>query len=562
MNPEVWAPLPDTVALVTASGSTPMVADDDDWWRSEVELAPGDEYGFSLDGGPPLPDPRSRHQPHGVHGLSRIPGDDHRASDPWDGFELARSVLYEMHVGTFTPEGTFRAAIEKLDHLVELGVDAVSVMPVNQFSGVHGWGYDGVCLYAVHDPYGGPSGFRDFVSACHGRGLGVILDVVYNHLGPEGNYLGRFGPYFTDLYTTPWGEAVNLDGPGSHEVREFFIGNAFMWLDDYGVDGLRIDAVHALLDRSAIPFLEELSERVDDLEADLGRRLHLIAESDLNDPRLVWARERGGYQLEATWSDGFHHSLHAVLTGEQRGYYADYGTLGHVAKTLESVYVYDGRYSPFRDRLHGRPVEDVPGTRFLGYLQNHDQVGNRARGERISHLAGRGLVEAGATLVMTSPFIPMIFQGEEWAASTPFPYFSDHSDLELAEAVRRGRREEFASFGWEPDAMPDPQDPATFEAACLVWDEVDEDPHRDMVAWYRALIDLRHRTPELTDGRLDCVDVTVDDDAGTLLMRRGSIVVAVNISSESRRLATTPGHQLDLGPRSVAILQLVEGTGP
>lgn len=556
MTVSVWAPYPERVELVFGEERVDMSRDDSDWWHAPTDLQPGTDYGFSLDGGPALPDPRSRHQPEGIHGLSRVVARSRPADHRWHGFDLSAAVIYELHIGTFTEDGTFAAAAKQLDHLVDLGVTVVEVMPVNQFSGRHGWGYDGVGLYAVHQPYGGPQGFRDFVSECHEKGLGVMLDVVYNHLGPVGNYLGRFGPYFTDTYRTPWGEAVNLDGPGSDEVRDYFIENALMWLGDYGVDGLRVDAVHAFFDRSAIHFLEELSGRVKALERRMGRPLWVIAESDLNDPRLVWSRERGGYEMDAAWSDDFHHSLHTMLTGEQDGYYRDFGSLDDLATALGSVYVYDGRYSRARRRRHGRPVEGLAGTRFLGYLQNHDQVGNRARGERIGHLVDEARLYIGSALVFTAPFIPMIFQGEEWAAGSPFPYFSDHEDPDLAEAVKEGRREEFASFGWEPAEIPDPQDPDTFRSAKLDWDELDRSPHREVLEWYRQLIELRHTTADLNDGRLERVTVDYDEADSTLVMERGSIVVAVNFS-EAPRTVQVPSHTLDLAPVTVTILELL-----
>lgn len=552
MTPSVWAPVPDRVALALGDERLPMEPGERGWWHSQIDLEPGTDYGFSLDGGPALPDPRSRHQPAGVHGPSRVVSLTPPADFP--GFDLETALLYELHIGTFSPEGTFAGAIGHLDHLVDLGVTALSVMPVNQFSGRHGWGYDGVALYAVHQPYGGPAGFREFVDECHRRGLGVVLDVVYNHLGPEGNYLPRFGPYFTPAYATPWGDAVNLDGPGSDEVRRFFFDNARMWLGEYGVDGLRLDAVHAFLDRSALHFLEEIAVRVDELARQAGRHLHVIAESDLNDPRLVWPRDRGGFGLAATWSDDFHHALHSVLTGETDGYYADFGSLDDVATALTDGYVYGGRYSAHRHRRHGRSAEGVPATRFLGYLQNHDQVGNRARGERIGHLVSSGRAEIGAALVMTAPFIPMLFQGEEWDVSSPFPYFSDHDDPDLARAVREGRRSEFAGFGWEPDDIPDPQDPSTFAAARLDWEERERPGHRCRLDWYRRLIELRRFTPDLN--RPDPITTETDEGAGTLVLRRGRIAVAVNLSAARRHLGVN-GVDVELGPETVAIMGLL-----
>ena len=451
-----------------------MTARADGWWTAEaVSAAPGTDYAFRLDGGPPLPDPRSVWQPQGVHGPSRVL--DHGAfpwtDGRWQQGPLPSAVLYELHVGTFTPEGTFEAAIARLDHLVDLGITHVELMPVAEFPGSRGWGYDGVDLYAPHHAYGGPEGLKRLVNACHAKGFAVLLDVVYNHLGPAGNYLERFGPYFTARHQTPWGPAVNLDGPGSDEVRRFFCDNALMWLRDYHLDGLRLDAVHALVDTSAVSFLEQLAAEVHALEAHLGRHLVLIAESDLNDPRVVRPPELGGYGLGAQWSDDFHHALHTVLTGERDGYYADFGSLADLAKALTGTFVYDGRYSHFRGRRHGRPTAGLTGDHFLGYLQNHDQIGNRAQGERSSHLPNSGRLKIAAALVLTSPFIPLLFQGEEWGASTPFQYFTDHDDPELGRAVREGRRVEFAGFGWAPEAIPDPQDPATFARSKLDWQE-------------------------------------------------------------------------------------------
>ncbi len=569
MKPRVWAPFAARVDLLAGNSRQAMRAGKRGWWASDLDLEPGTDYQFSLDGEPGLPDPRSRHQPGGVHGPSRVVAA--RNSPPGaesGGIDMRNAVVYELHIGTFTPEGTFAAARGRLDHLVDLGIDVVEIMPVNAYAGHHGWGYDGVALYAVHEAYGGPDGLGEFVDACHRRGLKVVLDVVYNHLGPDGNHLGRFGPYFTDRYRTAWGDAVNLDGPDSDLVRRFLIENALMWLGDYDVDGLRIDAVHALFDRSALHFLEELARNVSRLETETGRRYTLIAESDLNDPRLVWPRDRGGYGLAASWSDDFHHSLHAVLTGERIGYYEDFGRLGDVTKALQDAYVYDGRFSPHRRRRHGRSPRGMAGYAFLGYLQNHDQVGNRARGDRISHIAGTQLQKVGAALVLTSPFVPMIFQGEEWAASAPFPYFTDH-EAELGAAVRRGRRGEFAAFGWDPDQIPDPQDPATFAAAKLKWSETDQPGHADVLDWYRRLIALRRSTPDLTDGRLDRVRATADESGGILIVERGSMMVVANFFERTAGIEAAPGaelvmasaevtdsgDQIELAPASVAIMR-------
>ena len=554
---EVWAPRAERVELVTGDERRALAQEEGGRWRLDApDLGPGTDYAYSVDGGPPRPDPRSRWQPHGVHGPSRVVELEERRrgrrssslrdASPgggWNGFHLPSAVLYELHIGTFTPDGTFGAAVERLDHLVELGVDAVSLLPANAFPGAWGWGYDGVALFAVQHAYGGPDGLRHFVNECHARGIGVIMDVVYNHLGPSGNYLGEFGPYFTDRYSTPWGQAPNLDGPQSDEVRRFFLDNALMWLREYGIDGLRIDAVHAIVDTSAVHLLEQMAVEVEQLAGALGRPLWLIAESDLNDPRLLWSRERGGYALHAQWSDDFHHALHAALTGEQTGYYADFGRLDQIATALRNAYVYAGTHAPHRQRVHGRPATGLSGHRFLGYIQNHDQVGNRAVGDRIGHVAGPELQKVAAALVLTSPFVPMLFQGEEWATSAPFQYFTDHEDPELGEAVRKGRRGEFEAFGWDPEEVPDPQDPETFERSKLRWEERDEEPHRDMEAWYRALIALRRSRPDLLDGDMEAVRREVDEQRRTLVVRRGDVAVACNLSEEPRTV-DLPGEGL------------------
>jgi maltooligosyltrehalose trehalohydrolase len=505
------------------------------WWTARIDAGTGEEdYGFVLDGDGPFPDPRSPWQPNGVHGLSRTYDHERFAwsDEEWRGRPLPGSVLYELHVGTFTPEGTFDAAIERLDHLIDLGVEAVELLPVAAFPGRHGWGYDGVHLWAVHDPYGGPDGLKRFVDACHGRGLAVVLDVVYNHLGPSGNYLGRFGPYFTDAYKTPWGPAVNVDQAGSDEVRAYIVGNALMWLRAYHIDGLRLDAVHAIRDQRAVHILEELAEAVSRLGAATGREVFLIAESDLNDPRLVTSREAGGYGLDAQWSDDFHHALHTLLTGERQGYYADFGSTEVLAKTLTRVFFHDGTWSSFRGRTHGRPVDTLrtPGHRFLGFLQNHDQIGNRATGDRISAGLSPGLLKVGAGLLLTAPFTPMLFMGEEWGADTPWRYFSDHREPDLARAVSEGRRREFADHGWASDDVPDPQDPETYRSSILDWRELDEPGHRELLDWYRALIALRRARPELTDPRLTEVSVEYGDT--WLVVNRGPLRIAANLGKD------------------------------
>ncbi len=544
----VWAPRAETVEI-EGNGRIPLREDANGWYAVDVPwLSHGADYAFRLDGDGPFPDPRSAWQPEGVHGPSRWL--EHARFDwndaGWQAPPLSSAIVYELHVGTFTREGTFDAAIEHLDHLVELGVTHVELMPVNEFPGSRGWGYDGVDLFAAHHAYGGPEGLKRLVDACHSKHLAVLLDVVYNHLGPSGNYLDKFGPYFTERYSTPWGDAVNLDGAESNEVRRFFIDNALTWLLDFHMDGLRIDAVHAILDRSAVHFLEQLSEEVRELEAHVGRQLVLVAESDLNDPRIVRSVEAGGYGIDAQWNEDFHHALHAALTGECRGYYSDFGSLADIAKVLSEGLVLDGGYSGYRRRCHGRPFEGLSAHRFLGCLQNHDQVGNRAVGERVGHLVEPGRLKIGVALVLTSPFVPLLFQGEEWAASSPFQYFTDHQEPELAEAVRKGRRREFVSFGWDPKDVPDPQSPETFERSILRWSERTERPHSELLDWYRALIRLRRRFPELTDGQLQAVHVEFDEEAAWLVMTRGRITVVCNFGASAQPISWPGGVRREI----------------
>ncbi|HEY0784743.1 MAG TPA: malto-oligosyltrehalose trehalohydrolase, partial [Acidobacteriaceae bacterium] len=463
----------------------------------------------------------------------------------------------ELHIGTFTPEGTCDAAREKLGYLKDLGITHVELLPFAAFPGTSGWGYDGVDLFAPHAPYGGPDGLKRLVDACHAAGLAVIMDVVYNHFGPSGNYVGSFGPYFTDAHKTPWGDAVNLEDAGSYEVRRFFCDNALMWLRDYHMDGLRLDAVHAYMDRSAIHFMEQLGSEVRALEGLTGRHYSVIAESDLNDPRLITPREVQGYGLDAQWSDDFHHAIVALLTGDRSGYYADFGDLADLAKALTSAYVYEGQFSQYRDRVHGRPATHVPGWRFLGYSQNHDQVGNRAKGERLQHLTDIPRAKIAAALTLTAPFLPMLFEGEEFAASTPFQYFTDHEDKELGRLVSEGRKREFAAFGWDPDDIPDPQERSTVENSTLKWDEVTEGAHADMLQWYKQLIALRKSRPELTDGQMDQVDVDFDEEERWLTMQRGGIVLVFTLDEEGYTAGLDEGVTLLLA--SDPLIKLEEG---
>jgi maltooligosyltrehalose trehalohydrolase len=570
---EVWVP-EKTVKLRIDGQDLDMERGEHGWWRRDVpEAGPGTDYSFVLpDHETPLPDPRSKWQPEGVHGPSRVY--DHSAypwSDgSWTGRQLPGSVLYEMHVGTFTSEGTFDAAVERLDHLVDLGVDMVELLPVNAFNGEHNWGYDGACWFAPHEAYGGPDGLKRLVDAAHRKGLGVVLDVVYNHFGPSGAYAPMFAPYLNASGSNPWGAAINLDGPMSDEVRRYIIDSAVGWLRDYHVDGLRLDAVHAFVDTSAINLLEQMAVEVESLSTHLGRPLSLIAESDLNDPKLITPREAGGYGLQAQWDDDVHHALHALLTGERQGYYGDFGSLDCLASVLENAFFHAGTWSSFRRRHHGRPVDrhTTPGHRFVAYLQNHDQIGNRAFGDRFSASLSPGLLKVGATLLLTSAFTPMLFMGEEWGASSPWQFFTSHPEPELAAAVRSGRRQEFGTHGWAETEVPDPQDPATFERSKLDWSEVDKPGHAGILDVYRRLIALRRSRADLSDPWLDKVDVEHGDQYVT--MRRGHCVVAANLAPVPQTislravpskvlLATEPGVVLqrdraDLPPESAVVV--------
>ncbi|NLX07982.1 MAG: malto-oligosyltrehalose trehalohydrolase [Phycisphaerae bacterium] len=572
MEFRLWAPNAEHVRVVIDGHEHAMTAEQHGWWRADVPAQAGSAYQFRLDDGEPLPDPRSPHQPDGVTGPSQLI--DHAAfpwtDSRWQAPPLAGGVIYELHVGAFTPAGTFDAAVERLDHLTDLGVTHVELMPLAQFSGRRNWGYDGVYPYAPHNAYGGPLALKRLVDACHARGLAVLLDVVYNHLGPEGNRLSRFGPYFTDRHKTVWGDTANLENPGSDHVRRFFIDNALMWIRDYHLDGLRVDAVHAFADNSARPFLEQLADQVHALAGPLNRHVLIIAESDLNDPRVVQCPDTGGCGFDAQWADDLHHALHALVTGERTGYYADFGRLADLAKALQNPFVYDGRYSAHRGRTHGRPPGSLSGHRFVVCLQNHDQIGNRDQGRRISHLADLGRVKAAAALILTSPYVPLIFQGEEWAATTPFAYFCDFQDPDLARDVRHGRKDEFASFGWSPDAVPDPQADQTFQNSKLHWDEPAREPHASMLQWYRQLIRLRRATPSLSDGRRDNVRARFDEDQRWLIMQRGPIAVACNFDQTTQQLSldghsqpllqSDPAIRIDDGlvrlpPASVAVLR-------
>ncbi|GAA1948636.1 malto-oligosyltrehalose trehalohydrolase [Nocardioides panacihumi] len=542
----VWAPRPERVRLLVGGETVEMTRDGDGWWTPRGDVPSGDvDYGYLLDGDPtPRPDPRSRCQPDGVHGLSRT--FDASAYDwgdgGWAGRQLAGSVVYELHIGTFTPEGTLDAAAERLGHLRSIGVDMVELMPVNAFNGTHNWGYDGVLWSCVHEEYGGPAAYQRFVDACHATGLGVIQDVVYNHLGPSGNYLPLFGPYLKEGRNT-WGDLVNLDGPGGDEVRRHILDNVRMWLSDYHVDGLRLDAVHALADASPTHLLEEMAIEVAALSAHQRRPLTLIAESDLNDARLVTPREAGGRGLDAQWSDDFHHALHVALTGETAGYYADFEPLSALAKVCERGFFHDGTWSSFRGRPHGRPIDRaaMPTWRLVVANQNHDQIGNRAAGDRLTARLDDDQLACAALLTLCGPFTPMLFMGEEFAASTPFQFFTSHPEPELGRATAEGRIAEFASHGWDASEVPDPQDPATFARSRLDWSEASTGRGARMLEVYRSLADLRRQLPDLTDPAFTDVQCTVDGRLFTL--RRGRTLLAVNFGG-SPAVVEAPGMEL------------------
>lgn len=541
----VWAPNAKSVDLVLIDRDRqlvrPMEPKDRGFFQHEESgVGEGRRYAYRLDGGPLRPDPCSLWQPDGPHqpsavvDLARFHWTDH----DWRGVAREDLVFYELHVGTFTPEGTFDAVIPRLRDLKELGITAIELMPVAQFPGTRNWGYDGVLPYAAQNSYGGPHGLHRLVNACHAHGLACFLDVVYNHVGPEGNYLAEFGPYFTQRYMTPWGSAINYDGPGSDEVRDFVLDNARMWLEEFHLDGLRLDAVHAIYDLGPRHILRSIQQVAEDVTARRGWPAHIVAESDLNDPRLLWPPERGGYGLDAQWSDDFHHAVHALLTEETQGYYQDFGTARQLAQVLECPFLYAGEYSPHRGRRHGAPPEGLTGDRFVVCIQNHDQVGNRARGDRLSTLLNDPRkLRLAASLLLLSPHLPLIFMGEEYGETNPFPFFCSFEDEPLVQGVREGRQREFSAFAWQGD-VPDPQADATFDSARLSWSWPEDRPRAGLRRLYQDLLTARRQWPALRNFNERSARLQPDDESGPVLelVRGESLRVLYNLGEQSQPL--------------------------
>ena len=540
----VWAPFKDDVSLkiiTTEETTIPMSRDDMGYWSTKVEdVLPGTRYVFELNKRMKRPDPASHYQPEGVHGPSEIV--DHSKflweDQNWQGVQQDELILYEIHTGTFTPEGSFEAIIPRLRELKALGVTAIEIMPVTQFSGDRNWGYDGVYPYAVQVSYGGPYGLKNLVNRAHAAGIGIVLDVVYNHLGPEGNYFGDFAPYFSDRYSTFWGKAINFDDRYSSEVRNYFIENALFWFEYYHIDALRLDAIHAIFDMSAKHILEELAERVDEFSRKRGRKYLLIAESDLNDVRIIRQRELHGYGIDAQWCDDFHHSLHSLLTGEKKGYYEDFGDIDHLKVTMKDGFYYTWKYSSYRKRDFGSTTSLCEARQFIVFSQNHDQVGNRVDGKRLTELVSFDALKLAAGAVILSPFIPLLFMGEEYGEKSPFYYFVSHSDAKLIDAVREGRKDEFSAFGLK-EGFPDPQDKKTFLLSKLTWNSRNEGEHRVLLDLYTELIRLRKSIPALKTLNRNSVSVKGCEEDKLIVLKRdheqGNALCVFNFGSKEAR---------------------------
>ncbi|MFH0813633.1 MAG: malto-oligosyltrehalose trehalohydrolase [Pseudomonadota bacterium] len=537
----VWAPLLKEISLHIVYPTThtiPLEKDNDGYWKVIVnDVYSGAQYFYLLENSLPHPDPASFSQPEGVHGLSEVV--DHRSflweDYSWPGIPLEKMVIYEIHTGTFTPPGTFKEIIPRLNDLQHLGINTIELMPVAQFPGERNWGYDGAYLFAVQNSYGGPEGLKELVNACHQKGFSVILDVVYNHLGPEGNYLAEFGPYFTEKYKSPWGKAINYDGAYSDGVRNFFIQNALYWFRHYHLDGLRLDAIHGIYDINAKHILEELAEEVETFSKRQGRKFYLIAESDLNNPRIIRAKKSGGFGIDAQWCDDFHHSLHTLLTGEKVGYYEDFGKINDLKKSFEEGFVLSGQYSKYRKRRHGAYSKNISPRQLVVFSQNHDQVGNRMFGERLSTLVNFESLKLAAGTMLISPYIPLLFMGEEYGEESPFLYFVHHSDPDLIRAVQEGRKKEFQSFRWKGEP-PDPQSIETFLASKLKWEKRLEEWHHILLNFYRQLIKLKKEIPALGTQSERCLSVSVLEEKNLLFVERryleSMIFVILNFNTE------------------------------
>ncbi len=520
----LWSPLKEKVAVHLVSPKEellPMTKQEQGYWYLKAEIEPGTLYYYQLEDGADRPDPASHFQPQGVHQASEIIAHNNTnwQDSEWAGILLEEMIIYELHVGTFTPEGTFKAIMTRLSDLAELGVNAIEIMPVAQFSGDRNWGYDGVYPYAVQNSYGRPEDLKQLVDAAHQQGIAVILDVVYNHFGPEGNYVAHHAPYFTETYQTPWGDAINFDDAYSYGARNYFIENALYWLENYHIDGLRLDAIQAIYDSSAKHILQEMAQRVEEFSQQVGRKFYLIAESDLNDVRVIRPQELGGYGIDAQWSDDFHHSLRTVLTKESGGYYADFGTCEQLAKAYQNTFVYDWEYSPFRKRYHGNAPGDRPGHQFVVCIQNHDQIGNRMLGERLSDLIDFEATKLAAGALLLSPYIPLLFMGQEYGEESPFLYFVSHNDPDLVAAVREGRKKEFTDFHLEGDYI-DPQSVEAFNISKLHWQQRNEGKHKILWQLYQQLINLRRTIPALKKLDKQNLTATARENDKVILLHR------------------------------------------